>query len=101
MMFDHTSRYYSIETATVDLSDGRVVSYVRRRFLPSGSDMPLLAEVGVTPGERVDLVAHRTLGDPLAFWRICDANDAMDAQDMLDEVARDPNRRLRVPRPQG
>ncbi len=99
-MFDHTSRYYSIETASLELPDGRVVSYVRRRFLPSGSDMPLLAEVGVAPGERIDLVSNRTLGDPLAFWRICDANDAMDPQDMLNEVAHDPNRRLRIPLPQ-
>jgi Fe2+ transport system protein FeoA len=99
-MFDHTSRYYSVETATLELRDGRVVSYVRRRFLPAGSDMPLLAEVGVTPGERIDLVSNRTLGDPLAFWRICDANDAMDPREMLNEVADDPNRRLRIPRPQ-
>jgi hypothetical protein len=99
-MFDHTSRYYSVETATLELPDGRVLSYVRRRFLPPGREMPLLAEVGVAPGERIDLVSNRTLGDPLAFWRICDANDAMDPQEMLSEVASDPNRRLRIPRPQ-
>jgi len=99
-MFDHTSRYYSVETATLELPDGRVLSYVRRRFLPPGREMPLLAEVGVAPGERIDLVSNRTLGDPLAFWRICDANDAMDPQEMLSEVGSDPNRRLRIPRPQ-
>ena len=35
-MFDHTSRYYAIETAALELPNGRVVSYVLRRFLPSG-----------------------------------------------------------------
>lgn len=99
-MFDHLSRYYNIETTTLALPDGRMVSYVRRRFLPQGDRLTLLAEVSVTPGERIDTVSNRTLGDPLAFWRICDANDAMDPQDMLEEVANDPNRRLRIPLPQ-
>jgi hypothetical protein len=95
-MFDHTSRYYNLEVATKELSDGRTVSYVRRRFLPQGGEMPLLAEVEVIQGERIDLVAYRTLGDPLAYWRICDANNAMDPQDLTEE----PGFRLRVPLPQ-
>jgi hypothetical protein len=98
-MFDHTSRYYNIEIATLELSHDRTVSYVRRRFLPQGHRMSLLAEVSIVPGERLDLVSNRTLGDPLAFWRICDANNAMDPQAMMDEVAGDPNRRLRIPLP--
>lgn len=95
-MFDHTSRYYNLEIATRDLSDGRTVSYVRRRFLPQGGEMPLLAEVAVIQGERIDLVAYRTLGDPLAYWRICDANNAMNPQELTEE----PGFRLRVPLPQ-
>ena len=95
-MFDHTSRYYNLEVATKELSDGRTVSYVRRRFLPQGGEMPLLAEVEVIQGERIDLVAYRTLGDPLAYWRICDANNAMDPQELTEE----PGFRLRVPLPQ-
>jgi hypothetical protein len=95
-MFDHTSRYYNLEVATKDLSDGRTVSYVRRRFLPQGGEMPLLAEVEVIQGERIDLIAYRTLGDPLAYWRICDANNAMDPQELTEE----PGFRLRVPLPQ-
>jgi hypothetical protein len=99
-MFDHLSRYYNIETTTLALPDGRMVSYARRRFLPQGDRLALLAEVSVTPGERIDGVSNRTLGDPLAFWRICDANIAMDPQAMLEDVAGDPNRRLRIPLPQ-
>jgi len=95
-MFDHTSRYYNLDVAARDLSDGRTVSYVRRRFLPQGGEMPLLAEVAVIQGERIDLVAYRTLGDPLAYWRICDANNAMNPQELTEE----PGFRLRVPLPQ-
>jgi hypothetical protein len=99
-MFDHLSRYYNIETTTLALPDGRMVTHVRRRFLPQGDRLALLAEVSVAPTERIDTVSNRTLGDPLAFWRICDANDAMDPQAMLEEIASDPNRRLRIPLPQ-
>lgn len=95
-MFDHMSRYYNLEVATLTRPDGRTVSYVRRRFLPQAEDLQLLAEVAVAQGERIDLIAHRTLGDPLMFWRICDANNAMDPQELTEE----PGRLLRVPVPQ-
>jgi hypothetical protein len=100
-MFDHTSRYYQLPVATIDLPDGRTVSYVRRRFLPQGAALPLLAEVAVAQGERIDLVSNRTLGDPLAYWRICDANNAMDPVALAEESAGVPGRLLRVPLPQG
>jgi hypothetical protein len=95
-MFDHTSRYYNLPVATLELPDGRTVSFVRRRFLPQGDELPLLTEVAVSQGERIDLVAHRTLGDPLAYWRVCDANDAMDP----GELTAEPGRQLRIPLPQ-
>jgi len=99
-MFDHTSRYYPLATATLTAPDGSVTIYVRRRFLPQGDALPLMLEAAVTPGERLDLLANRVYGDPLAFWRICDANNALDPLEMLAEAASDPTRRLRVPLPQ-
>ena len=75
-------------------------TYVSRRFLPQGASLPLLFEVAVAPGDRIDLLSNRVYGDSLAFWRICDANDAMDPRDMLSEAAADPTRRLRAPLPQ-
>lgn len=95
-MFDHTSRYYQIADATYTTADGREVAYKRRRFLPPGASLPLLAEVTVAQGERLDLVAFRTLGDPLQFWRIADANDAVNPFD-LEEPS---GQTLRVPVPQ-
>jgi hypothetical protein len=95
-MFEHTSRYYELPVATIDLPGGRTVSYVSRRFLPPGDALPLLAQVTVAQSERIDLLAHRTLGDPLAYWRVCDANDAMDPDDLTSE----PGRPLRIPLPQ-
>lgn len=99
-MFDFMSRYYLLEIATLEQPDGRVVSYVRRRFLPQGAEMRLLAEVAVAQGERIDLVSHRTLGDSQAYWRICDANNAMDPHALAEEAAAEPGRLLRVPVPE-
>ena len=95
-MFEPTSRYYALETATYSAPDARVVAYKRRRFLPQGEAMPLLVEVIVTGGDRLDLIAARTLGDPEQFWRVCDANDAMNPLDLTAELGRT----LRVPVPQ-
>ena len=95
-MFETTSRYAPLPTATHTDALGRTQTYVCRRFLPQGEQQPLLVEVTVTEGDRLDLIATRTLGDPLQFWRICDANDAMNPYDLTDE----PGRVLRVSVPQ-
>lgn len=95
-MFEPSSRYAAIETTTLEQPDGRTVAYKRRRFLPRGSSMPLLIEVTVAQGDRLDLITATTLGDPEQFWRICDANDAMHPA----ELTAMPGRRLRVAVPQ-
>jgi hypothetical protein len=95
-VFDYTSRYEAIETAVHVTPDGREIPYKRRRFLPQGEELPLLVEVTVIQGDRPDLVSARTLGVPEAFWRVADANNAMDPF----ELTREPDRRLRVPQPQ-
>ena len=86
-MADPTSRYDAIETVQGTDASGRSVTYKRRRLLPKGRDLPLMAEVVPAGGERLDLLANRTLGDPLAFWRICDANAALDPDDLVDAEA--------------
>jgi len=95
-MFETTSRYYLLETATVTAADGRVIAYKRRRFLPQGDNMPLLLEVTVAQGDRLDLITARTLGDPEQYWRVADANNVMNPPDLTAEIGRT----LRVPIPQ-
>lgn len=94
-MFERTSRYYSLKEATHTLQDGRTVTYKRRRFLPRGEEMDLLVEVSVTEGDRLDLIAARSLGDPEHFWLICDANDALNPFALTDE----PGGKLKIPIP--
>jgi len=95
-MFDHTSRYYRVREGRLTLADGREVAYKMRRFLPRGAEMPLMAVVRSGQGDRLDLVAHRVLGDPTQFWRICDANDVMDPLELETEDGRE----IKIPIPQ-
>ena len=95
-MFNSTSRYYTLETAIHSTPDGREIIYVRRRFLPRSEEQTLLVEVEVSDTDRLDLIAHRTLGDPEQFWRIADANDAMNPADLTAE----PGEVVRVAIPQ-
>ena len=95
-MFDFSSRYYSLETASYISKDNKQFAYKRRRFLPHGKNMQLLQEVTNNEGDRLDLITARSLGDSLQFWRIADANDAMNPVELTDEIGRV----IRVPVPQ-
>lgn len=46
----------------------------------------------VIAGERIDHLAHRHYGDPLKYWLICDANDALFPEDLMV-----PGRVLKIP----
>ena len=94
-MFDPTSRYASLPDAVYTAPDGRQIVYKERRFLPLAQSLPQLTEVTVAQSDRLDLIAFRTLGRADLFWRICDANDAMDPF-----VLAIPGTVLRVPVPQ-
>ena len=91
-MFEPTSRYQDIETVKMTVRDSRgeprVVSYKRRRFIPSGVTMTTLAEHTVVQGDRLDNLAARYVGDPEQFWRICDANDAVRPEELTEKVGR-------------
>jgi len=93
-MFDATSRYYAIEDAVFTLPDGREVAYKRRRFVPRPADHQVIATEVVQGADRLDLIAARTLGDPEQFWRVCDANAALDPAELEQ-----PGRRLAIPMP--
>jgi len=94
-MFDHDSRYRPIPDAVWTAPDGTPFTYKRRRFLPQGGKLPMVGQTVPQEGERLDLFTARTLGNPEHFWRIADANDAMDPSTLTAL----PGRRLRIPEP--
>lgn len=87
-MFDHTSRYYELETATLITPEGRHLSYKRRRFLPQAETLSRVLEMRVKEGDRLDTLAADLLGDPEQYWQICDANNAMNPFDLTGEIGR-------------
>jgi hypothetical protein len=84
--FPPTSRYHGIPIATLTCDDGMRQPYLRRRFLPPVDGFVTLHEHRVTEGERPDHIAARELGDPEAFWRLCDANGVMHPDELTDTV---------------
>ena len=96
-LFPPTSRYYGIETATLETAEGKTVIYLKRRFVPSPDKFVLLQEHVVVQGDRLDNIAARYVGDPEQFWRICDANNAMRPDELTETIGR----RLRITLPEG
>jgi hypothetical protein len=96
-LFPPTSRYNGIATATLETRDGRTIVYVLRRFVPQPERFDLLQEHRVIDGERLDQISAQYLGDPEQFWRICDANAAMEP----DELTATAGKRLRITLPEG
>ena len=80
-MFFKGSRYEHVPTATVDEA-GRTVKYTLVRFIPETRPV---AGHRVTADDRLDLVAWSAFRDAERFWRICDANDALWPDDLLEE----------------
>jgi len=92
-----TSRYASVEDKTLPLADGTSVPYLGRRLVPHPDRFATLTEHVVQQGERPDLVAHRYLGDPEQFWRLCDANGCLRPEELTER----PGARIRITLPLG
>lgn len=95
--FPPTSRYYGIETTTLDKPGGRTEVYLLRRFLPPVDRFALLLEHVVLEGERLDNITAKYMDDPEAFWRVADANAAMRPDELTETIGR----RLRITLPEG
>jgi len=96
-LFPPTSRYFGLATATITTADGRTLLYLTRRFLPSAGQFAVLQLHTVTQGERLDNIAAQYLGDPEAFWRLCDSNNAMRPEELTQTIGR----QLRITLPEG
>ncbi len=96
-MFPINSRYYYTKTTKLEISKGREVVYLRRRFVAPPERFALLFEHTVTDGERLDNITAQHLGDPEQFWRIADANSAIAPEELTEERGR----RLRITLPEG
>ena len=63
-MFEPTSRYFTLRDLLYTTSDGRhQIPYKQRRFQPSANEIQISQEIAFSAGDRLDLIAFRTLGD--------------------------------------
>jgi hypothetical protein len=96
-VFPPTSRYYGLATTSLTSADGRTVNYLRRRFVPQSSRFALLKQHVVAQGDRLDNLAARYIGDPEQYWRLCDGNNAIRPDELIETVGRP----LRITLPEG
>jgi len=89
LSFPANSRYHTIQTLTLALPDGDSVVYLKRRFVPAPETMTVIREHAVKGGDRLDKLAGEFYGDPELFWQICDANRAMQPQDLTETAGVD------------
>lgn len=96
--FEATSRYHGVALALLPQPGGEpALPYVRRRFIPPLREIPLAGRVTVASSDRPELLAHRTLGEALVYWRLADANAVTDPFELTDT----PGARVAIPQPSG
>ena len=96
-LFPSTSRYHGLPAGVHATPDGRNLVYVSRRFVPPPERFALLQEHAVAEGDRLDNLAHRYIGNPEQYWRLCDGNGAMRPDELIEEIGR----LLRITLPEG
>ena len=79
-MFTNGSRYKSMPTYETIDSKGRTVKAV---VLPLPTEPNPAGEHKLLEGQRLDHLAAQYLGDPTAFWRICDVNNVMHPDELM------------------
>jgi hypothetical protein len=87
-LYGPESRYHGVPLAETTLPGGRRVRYLRRRFLPPLDPLASAVLHVVHDGDRLDNLAARYLGDPLAAWRIADANDTLRPEALVEATGR-------------
>jgi hypothetical protein len=93
-MMNPTSRYARVPILIRQDEAGRDVAYLGRRFAPQPPSTSL-GVITVAEKDRIDRLTARAIGDPTQYWRVADANAALDAVTLTDE----PGRRLIAPQP--
>lgn len=81
-MFLENSRYYKLAAVEGTAADGRTVNALKLRPLPLVS-----GELHVVKdNDQLDVIAHQQYADGTKFWRIADANTALDAARLVAET---------------
>jgi hypothetical protein len=82
-MFDDKSRYLKVDTYAMRDRRGRAVTVVA---VPEPPNEPLAGYHLLRQGQRLDHLAQKYLDDPAAFWRICEENGVMQAEQLSESL---------------
>ena len=89
-------RYANTPTATLTTAGGAKVVYLERRIVPLPSRFAALQYYLVQTYDRLDNIANAFYGDPEIYWLICDANGALEPEELEQR-----DRVLRITMPEG
>lgn len=89
-MFTSTSRYAAVSDGLYQDSSGRQITYKLLRITPETTSLQIHT---VAQGDRLDLIAFQSYGDPEQYWRIADGNAALRPEDLTATAGR----RLNLP----
>jgi hypothetical protein len=87
MSMDPTSRYAGLVPVVDVLPGGRVGPCLPVRIIPPPGPGPH-GEAVSRQDERVDVLAARVTGDPLAYWRLCDLGMVDDPEALVGPSGR-------------
>lgn len=96
-LYPPSSRYHGLAVLHHTTDDERPIAYLDRRFLPDPANFADLMNHTIQLGDRLDNIAARYLGDPEQYWRIADANAAMQPEELTAEIGS----RIRITLPEG
>lgn len=80
--FPPESRYHGVPKTSFTRADGVEISFLRRRFARPPELFSTIRQRRVAQGERLDQIAAVEVGNPAAFWTLCDANGAIFAEEL-------------------
>lgn len=92
-MFLSNSRYALVATVVVRTRDGREVTAVKLRRLPSTEGSPYT----VLAADRLDILARRRYEDATRYWHIADANSELEADVLEARAGSAVRREIEVP----
>jgi hypothetical protein len=95
--YDEFSRYRGLPILTTTDTQGRDIVYVARRILPQPESLGQFGQTAVRAGDRLDIIAFQQFGDARWWWRLADANRALDPADLTAV----PGKQLRITLPAG
>jgi hypothetical protein len=81
-----SSRYYGDAVQYYTGANGIQIAYLQRRIIPRANTYTSLVSYSVNQGDRLDSLAYENFGDPILYWMICDANNAVEPDQLMVDV---------------